>query len=238
MFKIRTWILKSTLHKLSLLESTIQEMRSEIIQLKTEARLYERRLIPEGRVIGDDTNIGINTHLGKFSAVHNHCSIGKHNYLNLWVTVYSHTTIGNYCSFARFAIIAPDEHPTNWLSTHVFQYDQPAKKIFNRRSDTVIGNDVWVGAGAIIMQGLKIGHGSIIGAGAVVTRDVPPYAIVGGVPAKIIRYRFNVEIITKLLVLKWWELDPEDLTHVDFDDIDIAIKQIEKVKKDKISRYS
>ncbi|WP_129990606.1 CatB-related O-acetyltransferase [Rahnella sp. CFA14(1/10)] len=233
MFKIRTWILKSTLQKLSLLESKIQEMGDQIINLKAESALREKRLISDGRVLGVDTIIGTNTYLGEFAAVHNHCTIGKHNYLNLWVTVYSHTKIGNYCSFARFANIAPDEHPTDWLSTHVFQYDPPANKTFNRRSETVIGSDVWVGASAIVMQGLKIGHGSIIGAGAVVTKDVPPFAIVGGVPAKIIRYRFNDETITKLLDLKWWDLDPEDLAHIDFDKIELAIKQVEEIKKAK-----
>ena len=70
-----------------------------------------------------------------------------------------------------------------------------------------IGNDVWIGDSAIIMDGVKIGDGSIIAAGAVVTKDVPPYAIVGGVPAKIIRYRFDEDDINFLLELSWWEKD-------------------------------
>jgi serine acetyltransferase len=75
------------------------------------------------------------------------------------------------------------------------------------REEVVIGNDVWVGAGAVILPGIKIGHGAIIGAGAVVTKDVPDYAIVTGVPAKILRYRFDEAIIDRLLKLQWWSLE-------------------------------
>ncbi|MNI40841.1 Chloramphenicol acetyltransferase [compost metagenome] len=75
----------------------------------------------------------------------------------------------------------------------------------------VIGNDVWIGANAVILPGVTLGDGAVIGAGAVVTKDVPPYAIVGGVPAKVIRYRFTPEEIEVLLRIKWWEWEIEEI---------------------------
>lgn len=70
-----------------------------------------------------------------------------------------------------------------------------------------IGNDVWIGANVIILDGIEIGDGAVVAAGSVITKSVPPYAIVGGVPAKIIRYRFEKDKIEKLLILKWWDMD-------------------------------
>lgn len=130
------------------------------------------------------------------------------------------TRIGNYCS------IAPNvqcggfgRHPSRtFVSTHPAFYSTlkqanmtyADKTYFNEFDDPVeIGNDVWVGLNAIIMGGIKIGHGAIIAGGAIVTKDVPPYAIVGGNPAKIIRYRFSEEEIENLLYLRWWDKDPE-----------------------------
>ncbi|TGR67576.1 CatB-related O-acetyltransferase, partial [Mesorhizobium sp. M2D.F.Ca.ET.223.01.1.1] len=72
-----------------------------------------------------------------------------------------------------------------------------------------VGNDVWIGNGAMILPGVEIGDGAIVGAGAVVTKSVPPYAIVGGSPARLIRYRFPEEIISKLLVIQWWRWDDD-----------------------------
>ena len=86
-----------------------------------------------------------------------------------------------------------------------------AKHEFDGILRTVIGNDVWIGKRAIIKAGVKIGDGAVVGAGAVVTKDVPPYAIVAGVPAKIIKYRFDEDTIAQLLKTKWWNLSDEEL---------------------------
>lgn len=80
-----------------------------------------------------------------------------------------------------------------------------------RPGGVTIGNDVWVGHAAIILPGVSIGHGAVVGAGAVVTRDVPPYTIVGGIPAKTIRLRYSQDVIDKLLAIRWWDWDDEKI---------------------------
>jgi carbonic anhydrase/acetyltransferase-like protein (isoleucine patch superfamily) len=90
----------------------------------------------------------------------------------------------------------------------------------------VIGNDVWIGYGAYLARGVTIGDGAVIAAHAVVTRDVAPYAVVGGVPAKLIRYRFVPTLIEALLQLRWWDYGLNALDSVHFEDIERAIKQI------------
>ena len=106
---------------------------------------------------------------------------------------------------------------SKWDKKHwVFKYLNSEKKI-----SIEIGNDVWIGSRATILEGVNIGDGVVVAAGAVVTKDVPPYAIVGGVPARIIRYRFDEETIQNLLKMKWWEKDQEWIqNHADdFDDV-------------------
>lgn len=127
--------------------------------------------------------------------------------------------IGQFCSISDEVIIGGAEHPIDWVSTSpVFQnvkHSGPKKRFakldFNGIPKTYIGNDVWIGKRAIIKAGIKIGDGAVIGAGAVVTKDVPPYAVVVGVPAKIIKYRFDEATITKLSDSKWWEMPDADL---------------------------
>ena len=85
-------------------------------------------------------------------------------------------------------------------------------KAYPNKGDTHVGNDVWIGYRATIMPGVTIGHGAIIGACAVVTRDVPPYAIVGGNPARVIRMRFEADTVARLLTLAWWDWPMEKIT--------------------------
>jgi acetyltransferase-like isoleucine patch superfamily enzyme len=97
---------------------------------------------------------------------------------------------------------------------------------------TILGHDVWVGHGAIVKGGISIGHGSIIGAGAVVTHDVPPYAVVAGVPARLLRYRFEPQIIDTLLASRWWERDLEWLrSHAaEMRDVEAFVRALEASK--------
>lgn len=121
--------------------------------------------------------------------------------------------VGKYCSFAYdVKVIASGEHNYRAVANFPFYAHylrQGAEKDTLSKGEVWIGNDVWIGARAIILSGIKVGNGAVIAAGAVVTTDVPPYAIVGGVPARIIKYRFSNEIINALLAIKWWDWDDE-----------------------------
>ena len=95
---------------------------------------------------------------------------------------------------------------------------------------TQVGNDVWSGHNVNVMAGVNVGDGVIIAAGAVVTKDVPPYAIVAGVPAQIIRYRFSEKNIERLLALKWWEMELSELSGLSFKDIEKCLDALEEKK--------
>ena len=147
------------------------------------------------------------------------------------------TRIGKFCSIANDVKIGTTQHPTGWLSTHLFQYGHP--NIFQPLPEyqpltfacsslpCVIGNDVWIGTNAIIMDGIHIGDGAIVAAGAIVTKDVPPYAIVGGVPARLIRYRFDDKTIERLLKVRWWDRDINEIVKLPFDDIEACLEKLE-----------
>ena len=100
-------------------------------------------------------------------------------------------------------------HRMDWVSTFPFYFQanifKSSKNAYEKVGDTVIGDDVWIGSEAMIMAGVTIGSGAVVAARAVVTKDVPPYAVVGGNPAQVIKYRFDEETIAKLLMLKWWD---------------------------------
>lgn len=153
--------------------------------------------------------------------------------------------IGRYCSFAPGVTLGANEHPIDWLTTSslaerpgMFGWDKsgaaaiPGAEIPNRSfSESIrpilIGNDVWIGQGAFIRGGVKIGDGAIVGSMANVISDVPAYAIVAGNPARLIRYRFDHEKIVRLLKLRWWEY-----SIFDFKDVDITSSQcLDKIEK-------
>ena len=144
-------------------------------------------------------------------------SIGRHSYIGYNSEIHS-CDIGSFCSIANGLIVGGAKHPLDWVSTSPVFYDVgggTGNHLGNQEIEslkrTSIGNDVWIGSRVIIMQGLKIGTGAVIGAGSVVTKDVPPYAIVAGCPAKIIKYRFDDDTIRLLLDSRWWELSDEEV---------------------------
>lgn len=139
-------------------------------------------------------------------------SINSYSYIGV-NSIIQNATIGSFCSIANDVFIGLGTHPTDYFSTspllyrvsNTFQIKLVDEDIsFAEYAPIEIGHDVWIGARAIIMGGIKIGDGAIIAAGAIVTKDIPPYSVVGGVPAKVIRYRFEAEKIEKLLKSQWW----------------------------------
>jgi acetyltransferase-like isoleucine patch superfamily enzyme len=155
-------------------------------------------------------------HLTEVSISHN-VRIGAYTYFGQGCRIGTLERIGRFCSVAPEVSIGLGNHPTDYLSTHPLffrsagmfaDYDLPDMGIARTaeviKQEPIIGNDVWIGTRAIIARGVTIGDGAIIGAGSLVLNDVPPYAIVAGTPAKLLRYRFPQDQVDALLELQWW----------------------------------
>jgi virginiamycin A acetyltransferase len=147
----------------------------------------------------------------------------------------TNTQIGKFCSIGPNFLCGWGMHPLSGISTsplfystnNQFGFSYTSKNIFKETSEIKIGNDVFIGSNVTILDGVCISDGAVIAAGSVVTTDVPPYAIVGGVPAKIIKYRFTQDVILNLLKIKWWNFDTEKIKSIsdNFYDIDNFIKE-------------
>lgn len=145
----------------------------------------------------------------------------KNNMLYHYPINHDHLIIGKFCSIACGAkfMFTCGNHTMKSLANYTFpiffdEWELDNRKIteaWDNKGDIVIGNDVWIGYEAVIMQGVTIGDGAVIGSRAVVTKDVPPYTIVGGVPAKPIRKRFDDAVVDRLTELKWWDWPAEKI---------------------------
>lgn len=163
------------------------------------------------------------------------------------------TKIGRYCSFGENVQIGRQNHNISQFSSSPFFTGKAASinssltdldnfkinSYFNegRPRITDIGNDVWIGHGVIVNAGIKIGHGAVLAAGSVVTKDVPDYAIIGGNPGKIIRYRFDDETIESLINTSWWDYPPWEIGKVSFNDIKEFIKKFSD-SNETLKRYN
>lgn len=153
--------------------------------------------------------------------VNNPCQFQKNNVLYHYPINRDRLTIGKFCSIACGAkfLFNSANHTLSSLSTYPFpiffeEWGTEKKDVaeaWENKGDIVIGNDVWIGYEAVILSGVTIGDGAVIGARAVVTKDVPPYTIAAGIPARPIRKRFPDEVILKLLRLRWWDWPEEQI---------------------------
>jgi virginiamycin A acetyltransferase len=123
--------------------------------------------------------------------------------------------IGRFCSIAKYVSIQEDYHNIDRITTYCLERNllgvTPGESAMVSNGKIVVGNDVWIGARAQILSGVRVGDGAVIGAGSIVTKDVPPYAVVGGNPAKIIKYRFDQKKIDELIELAWWNWSIEKI---------------------------
>lgn len=181
------------------------------------------KLYPDRPVIGKysqikDTTYGEYVELGESNSVDN-SKIGGYSYTGSYCYI-QNSVIGRFASISDMVRIGPTNHPYERPSQHLFAYNGDGYGFPNKDSQflegrrqkvTIVGNDVWIGHGVTIQSGVTVGDGAVIGAGAVVTKDVPPYTIVGGIPAKPLKERFPKEIQEKLLKIKWWDWSRTEL---------------------------
>lgn len=173
--------------------------RKKLVNIASNASIRYAKINFEGNnTIADRTKVSGNLTMGKGSTIGINCNL------------HGDITIGRFCQLGGYIGIYSSNHPTNYITNFTSKGFLGGLLVSNTQKGKVtIGNDVWIGHGAVILKDVTIGHGAIIAASALITKDVPPYSIVGGVPAKIIKYRFNEVIIKKLLNLNWWDKNEE-----------------------------
>jgi acetyltransferase-like isoleucine patch superfamily enzyme len=174
--------------------------------ISPKSKIGRKVELSENVVINDGVSLRGNVKIGRGSFVNGPTNIGAAENAPI--------IIGAFCSIAGFVSVISGNHniknPTSFqISSGI--YSNLFKNNIGKSSPINIGNDVWIGSQVVILSGVKIGNGAVIAAGAVVTKDVPDYAIVGGVPAKVMKYRFDNDIIEKLDSLKWWDWDYEKM---------------------------
>jgi len=186
-------------------------------------------------LVDNKSKIHKNARIFRATKIYN-SNVGAYTYIGPKSEI-THATIGKYCSIGRDCLIGLPNHSIKYLSTSpIFTSKYNALKIkwahesnFKEFNDVKIANDVWIGSRVIVMGGVSIGNGAIIGAGAIVTKDIPDYAIAVGVPASIIKYRFDNTKINKLIEIQWWNR-PEKILKSNiklFNQEDIAISDLE-----------
>ncbi|WP_458700068.1 DapH/DapD/GlmU-related protein [Sulfurospirillum sp. 1307] len=197
------------------------------------------------KILGDKPFIGKNTTLVE-SSFGKYVEIGAYNDITeSFMDDYSYTSmncqiiyskIGKFVNIASYVRLNPGQHPKEWVCQHHMLYRKEMygfglddEEFFNHRREkqVLVGHDVWIGHNVTVMGGVTIGNGAVIGSGAIVTKDIPAYAIVVGNPAKIIKFRFNSEIIDKLQEIQWWNWDKDKIKNSleEFKDIESFVEK-------------
>jgi acetyltransferase-like isoleucine patch superfamily enzyme len=199
------------------------------MRLNAGARIF-KSMIRGPLFLNKNSQIGPDVVTSKYFGMNESCFIAR-------------ATAGAFCAIGARTAINPFNHPIDWLSTNEFQYHPKSfdwvdeynqierlERMPDMFQHVTIGNDVWTGHNVNVMAGVNVGDGAIIAAGSVVTKDVPPFAIVAGVPATVKRYRFPEKTIARLLRVKWWDLELSQLSGLPFRDIDRCLGMIEEIK--------
>ena len=196
-------------------------------------------------LITPSSHISTKVKVNRFAKIYN-SSVHEFTYVGVGTEIIN-TQIGKFCSIANNCRIGLASHTVDYLSTSPIFTEKNngvgiswiKHSVFRQNFNIKIGNDVWIGYGVIILGNVTIGDGAIIGAGAIVTKDVPPYAIVVGCPAKIVRYRFSAEIIQKLQRIEWWNWSEEKLKqNISLFQSDKFLLDLLKIDKEKLCQYS
>lgn len=223
--------------------------------------LTATELLEYGVCIDDGNNKVLEFRFERPTMIHGHrlksCSMGAYGFYNAAGLASAYRTcFGRYSQVGESTIVGPPEHPMTMFSTHPFAFSRPSHmpKMFQMPDfarispdedegpswaesetpvDTVIGHEAYVGAGSFVRRGVTVGVGAVVGARSVVTRDVPPYAIVAGSPARVLRYRYPDALIERFLKLAWWNYDLGPLKHeVDWTKPERALESLEQKAAD------
>src|SRR5262249_3513134 len=200
-----------------------------IMRLNPGARII-KSTIRGPLFLNKNSQVGPDVDAGKYFGMNESCFIAR-------------ASIGAFCAIGARTAINPFNHPSAWLSIHEFQYHPNSFDWVDEYNDFVrlertpdmfkhvtVGSDVWTGHNVNVMAGVNVGDGAIIAASSVVTKDVPPYAIVAGVPATVKRYRFPEKTIERLLRLKWLDLELSELSGLPCRDVERCLDRIEEIR--------
>jgi acetyltransferase-like isoleucine patch superfamily enzyme len=211
-----------------------QNSRLYKVNKKLVERKYGQKLLKLGTTVNlKNVEISYNNYISNQCNLNN-VTLGEFSYVGQSSQLFN-VKVGKFCSIADNVKIGLGFHPTDRVSTHPSFYSKNKafkcfanENSFDEFKETIIENDVWIGSNAIIFGGVTIGNGSIVAGGAIVTKNVEPYSIVGGNPAKHIRFRFDEDVIQKMLEFKWWEKDLSwiEANYKSFNEVDQFLKLI------------
>lgn len=187
--------------------------------------IFRRHLITTGKLIMEPFASLGRTRLNGDNAGQG-VSIGRRSF---WESGYcwGKVHVGRYCSIAENVSIGAAQHPLTWLGMSPFFYKKAGSAFQENDVETDIGNDVWIGTNAVVMKGVHVGDGAVVGAGAVVTHDVPSWAVVVGVPAHVLKYRFDERTRQRLATVKWWMTDEDFLRRLDARNVGVCLSALE-----------